>query len=52
MREALNALKQASIGPDVMGHPLNKAGSIYLDMDTSGIGLARCSLKCKNVESA
>ncbi|XP_052271790.1 uncharacterized protein LOC127872504 [Dreissena polymorpha] len=37
--EAFNALKQALIGPDLIGYPLNEAGSFYLDTDASEIGL-------------
>ncbi|XP_052778481.1 uncharacterized protein LOC128215916 [Mya arenaria] len=37
--DAFIALKQALIGPDIMGYPLNEAGSFYLDTDASGVGL-------------
>ena len=37
--EAFNAIKNALIGPEVMGYPLNDGGCFYLDTDASGYGI-------------
>ena len=37
--DAFNKIKEALMGPDIMGHPMNDGGTFYLDTDASGIGI-------------
>ena len=37
--DAFKEIKKILIGPEVMGYPMNEAGTFYLDTDASGIGL-------------
>jgi hypothetical protein len=36
---AFQAVKQALIGPEIMGFPINEGGEFLLDFDASGVGI-------------
>ena len=38
-QEAFEKLKSVLTGPDIMGYPMNDAGTFYLDTDASGVGI-------------